>query len=1259
MAEPNPYVGPRPFQTDDRGRFYGRDGEINQLVPLLYAHRLTVLFAQSGAGKTSLLNAGVLPVLIDDEGFEVLGRDDRSGNSTRVSGVSAREAEAAGVGNIYTFNALSGWLPADQTPAGDATLASFLAQREHLVDAAGDPAPRLAIFDQFEEVFTAYPDRWQERDDFFQQLREALDADPMLRVVLSLREDYLANLDPFLAVFRGISTLTFRLERLKKDDALSAVVDPLKSTSRSFAKGVAEKLVSDLMQVRVERDGELVTVEGEYAEPVQLQVVCARLWDALPDGVTQITDANVQTLGGIDQALTDFYEEALRTALKKGGVKEPKLREWFEETLVTSAGTRSSVYQDQKANTTGGMRNDVVQVLEDAHIVRGETLRGSRWFELTHDRFVEPIRAANSGFRHRRRVRRAKQAAIAGGALVLVAIGAAVYLALNPPEATLEAQPIPANGEAVIATTEPGVVQRFRFDGKKDDAATVMLSSDNLDVVNVRLYAVENGTLADQLGSATAVSGRADSGGGSGATGGNDKTQPNPTTQTGSAQVDSGGGSGATRGNNKNQASRATQTASAQLVRRLPDDGSFIIEVIADRAGQFTLTAEVAPDQRPPLPIGETVQGVLAHDAEVDEWVVSGATAGQLVQLTLQPAGFLDAVVELRTTAGEQLGFADAGGASDGEYLAAEIPANGEYVVAVSGFDGSTGIYRLQLTTAPLPVLDDGTPVSGTILEPYSVATYSLGGSDGEAIVLSLEAMDATFDGTLSVASVTGEEISYADSGGPGAREVLVLQLPEGEDRFLVTVAGFQDSVGEFELQLARRTDIADLAESGPVTGQLGSGGAVELYRLEASAGALVQLRATLDPGVDAEVAIGGPGVVVAVGSNVESAGAFIVSGVVPVSGSYLVSISAIGDAGGGYELEVGAPSVSTVAFGDSVDGRIEVPGEVGYYRFSSEAGKGVEIQVEPGDPDLYPYVILYAPGTAMTPGAPPLFEPVAFSFDTPDGGALLQSELLEDGDYLALVIAYPVTGDFSITFTEINPFSGLPTNLDDSAAASIVPGESLEGDFAGSSGRAIYRFDGLAEDPATVIVEPNPSLDVVLYVVDQSGEVVDAADSGYEGDPESVTAVLPADGTYFIVVEEYELGTAADTSFTVALNPETSTGTDDEGGGDAVPIQYGESIDGEVPIEGTPVSFVFSASEGDVIDITVTPFDDLDATVVVYDASLTPLVDEVDTTGPGEVEELSGFTIPAEGDYFIEVREYQPGAANDGRFTITLSAGG
>jgi hypothetical protein len=67
----NPYVGPPPFERGDRGRFFGRDGETQELVSLIIAHRNIVLYAESGAGKTSLLNAQVVPFL-EDEQFEVL-----------------------------------------------------------------------------------------------------------------------------------------------------------------------------------------------------------------------------------------------------------------------------------------------------------------------------------------------------------------------------------------------------------------------------------------------------------------------------------------------------------------------------------------------------------------------------------------------------------------------------------------------------------------------------------------------------------------------------------------------------------------------------------------------------------------------------------------------------------------------------------------------------------------------------------------------------------------------------------------------------------------------------------------------------------------------------------------------------------------------------------------------------------------------------------------------------------------------------------
>ena len=68
-----PYIGPRPFKRDkdDQSRFFGRDVETNEIVSLVTSHRLVLIYAQSGAGKTSIFNAQVTPKL-EGYGFEVL-----------------------------------------------------------------------------------------------------------------------------------------------------------------------------------------------------------------------------------------------------------------------------------------------------------------------------------------------------------------------------------------------------------------------------------------------------------------------------------------------------------------------------------------------------------------------------------------------------------------------------------------------------------------------------------------------------------------------------------------------------------------------------------------------------------------------------------------------------------------------------------------------------------------------------------------------------------------------------------------------------------------------------------------------------------------------------------------------------------------------------------------------------------------------------------------------------------------------------------
>ena len=150
--------------------------------------------------------------------------------------------------------------------------------------------PRVLIFDQFEELLSFYPERWLDREGFFEQIRDGLEDDSVLRVVFVIREDYLAQLDPYTRLLPEKLRTRFRLERMDKEAALSAAIEPLKETGLFYAEGVAEQLVNELLQVRVETaSGKFEIITGDLIEPVQLQVVCQDLWEQLPVGTTEIT----------------------------------------------------------------------------------------------------------------------------------------------------------------------------------------------------------------------------------------------------------------------------------------------------------------------------------------------------------------------------------------------------------------------------------------------------------------------------------------------------------------------------------------------------------------------------------------------------------------------------------------------------------------------------------------------------------------------------------------------------------------------------------------------------------------------------------------------------------------------------------------------------------------------------------------------------------------------------------------------------------
>ncbi|MBK8905129.1 MAG: pre-peptidase C-terminal domain-containing protein [Anaerolineaceae bacterium] len=443
----NPYVGPRSFSSEQFHLFKGRTSETDELMHLLLARRLVLFYAQSGAGKTSLLNAGLIPALKEaKDGFEILPVG-RVGDSVELP---------EQVNNIFVFNLLvSLGVSQNNKMLANLKLNEFLldlacdgknffhiSENPHYLsppDSTGGQEgeefapvkPRVLIIDQFEEIFTVHPEFEEQRKDFFQQISEALAADPYLYILLSMRGDYYNRMTPYVHLLPDSLRSRYNMEPMRETAALQAVMEPAKQLGRPFTLKVAHKLITYLRRVQTDQQGinSDGVILGPYVETVQLQVVCFQLWNRLRDvpgnnitldDVNEVarrlyaelsqqknTNEDVQedplaTI--IKTALSSYYEQAVFQILHEPtvkGIDEYQLRRWFSEELITDGGMRNLLPRGEL--DTKGIPETAVTLLDKKHHLIRDDMRGGRQFiELVHDSFVEPILSANQRWNENR-----------------------------------------------------------------------------------------------------------------------------------------------------------------------------------------------------------------------------------------------------------------------------------------------------------------------------------------------------------------------------------------------------------------------------------------------------------------------------------------------------------------------------------------------------------------------------------------------------------------------------------------------------------------------------------------------------------------------------------------------------------------------------------------------------------------------------------------------------------------------------------------
>ena len=319
------------------------------LTDQILANRLVVVYAKSGLGKTSLLQAGIAQPLRDDGCIPLFVRvnDMKQGPSRSV---------LDGVQNSALRQHV------EYKPGSEVSLWHFFKTAEFwLGDRLLTP---VLVLDQFEELFTLHAP--QTRAGFLRELGHLIrgirpkvaaelacielltDAAPELRVVISLREDYLGSLEEAADNIPQILDHRFRLTPLTTSAAAEALEGPARVHDQSLATLPfayrPETIQSILAYLTRRTKGSLVGM-GNYVEPFHLQLICQRVEALVADRQGQ-GNANVEItlddLGGeqgLKATLQNFYRNVIKAIEPQARKKVHRLCEQY---LISPEGRRLS-----------------------------------------------------------------------------------------------------------------------------------------------------------------------------------------------------------------------------------------------------------------------------------------------------------------------------------------------------------------------------------------------------------------------------------------------------------------------------------------------------------------------------------------------------------------------------------------------------------------------------------------------------------------------------------------------------------------------------------------------------------------------------------------------------------------------------------------------------------------------------------------------------------------------------------------------------
>ena len=346
----NPYPGLAAFQEADADRFFGRNREIARVTAKLREQPLVGIAGPSGVGKSSFVRAGIVPAL------------KASGDAWETYILRPGKQPLASLAGILSPLAPGLTIDGRRAPTTDT-----LAQHDNLVaklraepgylgtllrERAARKNTKLLLFiDQFEELYTLVPDE-QERRAFTACLAGAADdATSPVRIVLSIRSDFLERVGEDRVLFDELMRGLVLLTPLGRPELCEALTRPLDDHAYDFE---SDDIVDDML-------AQLAAVPG--ALPL-LQFAASRLWDERDRRSKKLTRAAYDAMGGVTGALATHADHVLASL----PVATHRIVRSLFQRLVTPERTRAIVERRDLVD----LGSDVNMVLD--HLVQARLL---------------------------------------------------------------------------------------------------------------------------------------------------------------------------------------------------------------------------------------------------------------------------------------------------------------------------------------------------------------------------------------------------------------------------------------------------------------------------------------------------------------------------------------------------------------------------------------------------------------------------------------------------------------------------------------------------------------------------------------------------------------------------------------------------------------------------------------------------------------------------------------------------------------------